>query len=489
MGYDLCDATIENNPFLNEVYLETILYNNRVYLLPIDPLTTASVEEKVGEKLGAMFSSINNFPAKYKFITLVSLASLAFLFGTTSVKEYLSDLSKMLGDSSTKGLATYYTLLHLMRIRTKHSGQELLNEVIQTIIKQPKAVEIKVGQFFDVMYGKHIFKLNEPGLNLLQKRLSLIAKSQNHIIPVLCVSDADLAFNEKFDNEYGPDPMKSTLNGIIGTMQNLSAWLLFGTTFFNIIAEKMADKGTTSPPTGTDSNDSGFIGKIFNTIENAISSVFTAGARTASGAANSINAYAHKVLIPLMYYTSMQYKISLPHIYTNSERRATVTLNLKLRANSVYEFYDNIVIPLLYLEALALPRKYRGADKILGVDTKKLVPEDDQKPQQTDDKKQDKKQDNKQNNKQDQGKITESKKNLADLLDILPIYGPPFYVSCIIPGKVFIPFGLITDMNVSYDTAGSSMIGGQPTTVKVELTITDMTDIVMYNYDFLSLYT
>ncbi|MGC8771824.1 MAG: hypothetical protein ACP5Q5_11310, partial [Brevinematia bacterium] len=138
-------------------------------------------------------------------------------------------------------------------------------------------------------------------------------------------------------------------------------------------------------------------------------------------------------------------------------------------------------IPLLYLEALALPRKYRGANKILGVDTKKLVPEDDQNSQQTNN--------NKQDNKQDQGKITESKRNLADLLDILPIYGPPFYVSCIIPGKVFIPFGLITDMSVSYDTAGSSMIGGQPTTVKVELTITDMTDIVMYNYDFLSLYT
>ncbi len=468
MGYDLCDAVLDVNSLLNEIYLETILYNNRVYLIPYDPLTTAELEAGLSNVGKSLFS--NSFTAKYKLITLIALTSLAFLFGTSAVLEYLEQIQADVGGKDLP--LTYYTLLKLLRIRTKHSGAKLLRTAIEAIIHQPDAVDIKLGQFAEHMYGrKGIFKLNKHGMNLLHRRLKqLVAKD---VIPVLCVSDADLHFTENFTNEYSDDPFKTTFNGILASLQNLAAWLLFGTVFLNYIASKISGPNNSMEQPNTNNNDTQNNNKtssnnpivnLFDTLETALNSIFTIGEHVADSVVQSLNAFVHKILIPLLYYTSMQYKISLPRIYTNSDRKATVQLSLKLKANSIYEFYDNIVIPLLYIESLALPRKYKGADKILGVGA---ISDKDSSS----------------------GFLFQQRKDLAELIDILPIYGPPFYVSCIIPGKVFIPFGLITEFAVSYDNSGSSMIGGQPTTVKVDLTITDLTDVIMYNYDFLRLYS
>jgi len=110
------------------------------------------------------------------------------------------------------------------------------------------------------------------------------------------------------------------------------------------------------------------------------------------------------------------------------------------------------MVPLMYLQALTLPRKLLYNDK-------------NQNPTIL--------------NNQDLSEKTI--KILASFLNVMPTYGPSFYVSVIIPGKVFIPFGIIQEMTVSYNNTFGAFYSGQPIVVEVNLTIEDLTPIIL-NY-------
>ncbi len=420
MGYDVTERYSKINPLLDEVYLETILNNNHIYLVPIDPLIVSDAEKSIANKLSEAGGHLSA-PWKLSFL---ALAVIAFVLGSNSINDYITKIASQ-GDG-------YYELLAFTRIKTQYKGVNLLRKAIQELAKQPDSVRHLLGQFGSAIYGKQVFKTNNEGISLLQSRLS----QMSNITPVLLASDRDLQFNESFMNQSYDDPAINLVDNIIDTIQGFIPWIYIGSMLGENILEKVAHS--------LQSLKKDFQANKISVLKDLTQSV----ANRVAGLSRSWEDFNNKYLIPLLYYLMMQYKVAFPKIYSNSSRKASVKVTLRLKANSIPDIYDNILVPLLYLEALALPRKY---------DLNKYMPQD---------------------------LLGRTMNNAINIMNLLPVYGPSFYVACIIPGKVFIPFGIISNFEVTYDDNANSMIGGQPLVANVSLEIEDLSDVVMYKYPF-----
>lgn len=138
--------------------------------------------------------------------------------------------------------------------------------------------------------------------------------------------------------------------------------------------------------------------------------------------------------------------IQLPRVYTSTSYNCQCSITITLVANSTRQFYENIFVPSLYLAGMTLQQA--GPDYLNRFETTNRL--------------------------------------IKDILAILQNYsqlfaGEPHYVTLLVPGKIFIPLGLITDFNLQ--TSKETFANGWPKKVTINLTVSDIANIVVATKD------
>lgn len=138
--------------------------------------------------------------------------------------------------------------------------------------------------------------------------------------------------------------------------------------------------------------------------------------------------------------------IQLPRVYTSTSYNCQCSITITLVANSTRQFYENIFVPSLYLAGMTLQQA--GPDYLNRFETTNRL--------------------------------------IKDILAILQNYsqlfaGEPHYVTLLVPGKIFIPLGIITDFNLQ--TSKETFANGWPKKVTINLTVSDIANIVVATKD------
>jgi hypothetical protein len=138
--------------------------------------------------------------------------------------------------------------------------------------------------------------------------------------------------------------------------------------------------------------------------------------------------------------------IQLPRVYTSTSYNCQCSITITLVANSTRQFYENIFVPSLYLTGMTLQQA--GPDYLNRFETTNRL--------------------------------------IKDILAILQNYsqlfaGEPHYVTLLVPGKIFIPLGIITDFNLQ--TSKETFANGWPKKVTINLTVSDIANIVVATKD------
>lgn len=138
--------------------------------------------------------------------------------------------------------------------------------------------------------------------------------------------------------------------------------------------------------------------------------------------------------------------IQLPRVYTSTSYNCQCSITITLAANSARQFYENIFVPSLYLVGMTLQQA--GPDYLNRFETTNRL--------------------------------------IKDILAILQNYsqlfvGEPHYVTLLVPGKIFIPLGIITDFNLQ--TSKETFANGWPKKVTINLTVSDIANIVVSTKD------
>jgi hypothetical protein len=138
--------------------------------------------------------------------------------------------------------------------------------------------------------------------------------------------------------------------------------------------------------------------------------------------------------------------IQLPRVYTSTSYNCQCSITITLVANSTRQFYENIFVPSLYLTGMTLQQA--GPDYLNRFETSNSL--------------------------------------IKNILAILQNYsqlfaGEPHYVTLLVPGKIFIPLGIITDFNLQ--TSKETFANGWPKKVTINLTVSDIANIVVATKD------
>ena len=138
--------------------------------------------------------------------------------------------------------------------------------------------------------------------------------------------------------------------------------------------------------------------------------------------------------------------IQLPRVYTSTSYNCQCSITITLVANSTRQFYENIFVPSLYLTGMTLQQA--GPDYL--------------------------------------NRFEATNRLIKDILAILQNYsqlfaGEPHYVTLLVPGKIFIPLGIITDFNLQ--TSKETFANGWPKKVTINLTVSDIANIVVATKD------
>ena len=459
MGFDLTDLNLHKNPMLRRVYLETLLKSDFVYLFPLMPFMTADLFKAATDQAGFLARALTGGDSSIKVFTAVSLLGAIFMLymlgGNPASEQVLPETTKIqtniLEDivrGKTTEFLSYYDFLKLLRIATGYKGAEILKTILFDLMNTPAHLAANL-KALNNLYGfekSQFFMFREDGLIGVRNRFTQLIKllDRKNTIPVFVCSNNQINFQETFRNITAEDPIQQVITGLHAFATKFLPGLFVNLAIVQNILLYLQNRFQTEVTEVNDEQESVLTRTVRQYFKQFVGHIV---GNTADGLQKALN-----FLAPLVYYLAYNIHLALPKIYSYAERNLSLNLTLTFKANSAITVYENIMVPLMYLQALTLPRKLLYNNK-------------NQNPTIL--------------NNQDLSEKTI--KILASFLNVMPTYGPSFYVSVIIPGKVFIPFGIIQEMTVSYNNTFGAFYSGQPIVVEVNLTIEDLTPIIL-NY-------
>ena len=462
MGFDLTDLNLHKNPMLRRVYLETLLKSDFVYLFPLMPFMTADLFKEATKQADFLAQALTGNNSNIKVFTAVSLLGAIFMLymlgGNPASEQVLPEIANIqtnILESIAKGegnnektrVSSYYEFLKLLRIATGYKGAEILKTILFDLMNTPTHLA-KNLKALSSLYGfgeSQIFMFRNDGLiNIRNRFTQLIKLLDGKTLPVFVCSNNQINFQETFRNITAEDPIQQIVTGLHAFATKFLPGLFVNLAIAQNILLYLQNRFQTENTEVNNNRESILTKTVEQYFKQFVGHVV---GNTADGLQKALN-----FLAPLVYYLAYNIHLTLPKIYSYAERNLSLNLTLTFKANSAITVYENVMVPLMYLQALTLPRK-------LLYDVTNQIPttlnNQDLKP--------------------------DTIKTLASFLNVMPTYGPSFYVSVVIPGKVFIPFGIIQEMTVNYNNTFGTFYSGQPIVVEVNLTIEDLTPIIL-NY-------
>lgn len=368
---------------------------------------------------------VSKFEGGHKYSsTLRHLAYLLLLLNQGDLLEKMSD-------------RTYYDFLRLTRLASR-SYKRIYDQYIKKAIEHTVGNKVlaEIGAFFAGSDNTTIFKetvrIPDAVINRLRSRI----QNLDSRIPIFVPNDIDIVYSVQ--NDFDEDPLLDIVQKVLS--------------FLNQLAEHLFITGQVLD----------FAKQYLSNFADVIASVLK-GNVSAESKINQVQDYEFVIedegarmdilatTLAIVYFAIHQRVTMLPKVFTRHYFNSSVTLKFSLIAETPEQILDNIYIPLAYFSALSSPIKLNLKNIVGKIDTESMI-----------------------------GKFVNA---IIEVVNRGPFALQPLYLTLIIPGKIFIPFGGVSEFRFTIDD-DTSFYGGHPKKVDVELTIQDLSNgVVMFMDD------
>ncbi|MEM0325078.1 MAG: hypothetical protein QXW35_04205 [Candidatus Aenigmatarchaeota archaeon] len=330
---------------------------------------------------------------------------------------------------------TYYDFLRLTRLASR-SYKRIFDLYIKKAIEHTVSNKTlaEIGAFLagpnNMTDFKNTIRIPDTVINRLRSRI----QNLDSRIPIFVPNDIDIIYSVQ--NEFDEDPLIEVVQKVLSVLNQIAEHIFIAgqaldfakqylSNFADVISRAIKGSTTTNEQSDSQPQDFEFV------IED-------------EGSRMDILSTA----LAILYFAVHQRVTMLPKVFARHYFNSSVTLKFSLIAETPEQILDNIYIPLAYFSALSSPIKLNLRDIVGEIDTNSMI-----------------------------GKFVNA---IVEVVNRGPFALQPLYLTLIIPGKIFIPFGGVSEFRFTIDD-DTSFYGGHPKKVDVELTIQDLSNgVVMF---------
>lgn len=327
---------------------------------------------------------------------------------------------------------TYYDFLRLTRLASR-SYKQTFDTYIKSAVEHMASDKLmqEIGAFLAGSDNTNVFKntirIPEQIINRLRSRI----KNLDSRIPIFVPNDIDIVYN--IQNEFDEDPLMEIVQKIISLLNQVAEHIIVAGQVLDFAKQYLAN----------------FADVILAAIKGSITDPNSQTQDIIDSVDESSRFDVLATITAILYFAIHQRVTMLPKVFSRHYFNSSVTLKFSLIAETPEQILDNIYIPLAYLSTFASPIKL-DLRKLAGAADDSMI-----------------------------GKFVDS---IINIINQGPFALQPLYLTLIIPGKIFIPYGGVSEFRFTIDD-DTSFYGGHPKKVDVELTIQDLSNGVVLFMD------